>query len=102
VSSFPGGFICLVPAPEEGVRALMHALWREFPETPPYGGEVDDPAPHATIGWAWHGGDDSELLEAVRQRAEPLLPIRCEIASVALYEELALQRWQLREQIPLA
>lgn len=101
VTTFPGGFICVEPEPADGVRALMRALWSEFPETPPYGGEIDDPEPHATIGWAAHGGDDPDLLEAVRRRAEPLLPIRCEIGSVALYEELELQRWQLRELVPV-
>jgi len=101
VATFPGGFVCLVPEPDEEVRALMRALWAEFPETPPYGGEVGEPDPHATVGWAVHGHDDPELLRAVRDRVEPLLPVRCDIGSVALYEEYEQRRWRELLSVPL-
>lgn len=102
VTTFPGGFVCLVPEPDGGVRALMRALWDEFPETPPYGGEIDDPDPHVTVGWSADGRDDPELLEVVRRRVEPLLPADCRVDSVSLYEETRPGRWRLRERAPLA
>jgi 2'-5' RNA ligase len=101
VTTFPGGFVCLAPEPDGGVRALMRALWDQFSETPPYAGEIEDPDPHVTVGWSPDGRDDPELFEAVRRRVEPLLPIRCEIASVSLYEEAQPGRWRLRERAPL-
>ena len=73
----------------------MHALWGEFPETPPYGGEIEDPDPHATLGWSPDGRDAPELFEAVKRSVEPLLPVDCRVGFVSLYEETQPGRWRL-------
>jgi 2'-5' RNA ligase superfamily protein len=40
----------LAPEPDGPFRDLTAALWRRFPETPPYAGEHPDSTPHLTIG----------------------------------------------------
>ena len=101
ITTFPGGFVCVEPEPDAGIRALMRALWQEFPETPPYAGEVDDPHPHATLGWSPDGREDQGLADAVRARAAPLLPFPCVVDAVALLVEGRLERWRQQELIPL-
>jgi hypothetical protein len=102
VGTFPGGFVYLEPEPSHAVRALMHALFDEFPELPPYGGEVAHPDPHATVGLSPTGRDDPQLIEAVRRRVAPLVPIRCAVDSISMFEEFEPGCWRLFEQVPLA
>ncbi len=40
----------LAPEPAEAFRDLFSAVWRAFPQHPPYGGLFDDVVPHLTVG----------------------------------------------------
>jgi len=63
-----------------GVRTLTDAVWRRFPETPPYGGVHDDVIPHVTVG-------HNRPLSALRAAADEIsthLPIPAVVGQVLL------------------
>lgn len=49
VTTFPSGIIHLVPEPREPFAELTAALWRAFPDYPPYAGEHGSVLPHLTL-----------------------------------------------------
>jgi 2'-5' RNA ligase superfamily len=90
------GAVYAVPEPEQPLRHLMRALWRLFPQFPPYGEVGGDPPPHASLTYT--GGEDrAATLALVERRLEGLLPARFHITEVALMEEDAPDRWRMRE-----
>ena len=94
------GAVYAVPEPEQPLRDMMRALWRLFPQFPPYGEEGSDPPPHASLTYT--GGDDrAATLERVQRRLEGLLPATFQITEVALMEETEPDRWSLRETFRL-
>jgi 2'-5' RNA ligase len=94
------GAVYAVPEPEQPLRDMMRALWRLFPQFPPYGEEGSDPPPHASLTYT--GGDDrAATLERVERRLDGLLPARFHITEVALMEETEPDRWSLRETFRL-
>jgi hypothetical protein len=95
------GAVYAVPEPEQPLRELMRALWRLFPQFPPYGEVGGDPPPHASLTYT--GGDDRAATRArVERRLEGLLPARFEISEVTLMEEVAVDRFRPREAFRLA
>ena len=95
-----GGAVYAAPSPEEPLRGMMRALWRLFPQFPPYREEGIDPPPHASLTET--GGDDRDAtLRRVEQRLAGLLPARIPIDEVALMEEFERDRWQVRETFRL-
>jgi hypothetical protein len=94
------GAVYAVPEPEQPLRDLMRALWRLYPQFPPYGEVGADPPPHASLTLS--GGEDREATRArVERRLEGLLPARFHISDVALMEEEAPDRMRLRETFRL-
>jgi 2'-5' RNA ligase superfamily len=94
------GAVYAVPEPEQPLRDVMRALWRLFPQFPPYGEEGSDPPPHASLTNT--GGDDrAATLARVERRLEGLLPAQFHITEVALLEESEPDRWSLRETFRL-
>jgi hypothetical protein len=94
------GAVYAVPEPEQPLRDLMRALWRLFPQFPPYGEVGGDPPPHASLTYT--GGDDRAATRAcVERRLEGLLPARFEISEVTLMEEVAVDRVRPREAFRL-
>jgi hypothetical protein len=78
----------------------MRALWRLFPQFPPYREEGLDPPPHASLTET--GGDDpGATRERVERRLEGLLPARIPIDEVAIMEEFEPDRWRVRETFRL-
>ncbi|HKF15249.1 MAG TPA: 2'-5' RNA ligase family protein [Gaiellaceae bacterium] len=49
------GAVYAVPEPDDDLRATMRALWRLFPEFPPYHVPGSDPPPHASLTLSDHG-----------------------------------------------
>jgi 2'-5' RNA ligase len=98
VAEFPGTVVYAVPEPEEELRAMMRALWAEFPEYPPYGAPGSDPPPHASL--ARLDTDPPRTLDGVAARVAPLLPARFIAREATLMEEYAPDRWQVRETLP--
>jgi hypothetical protein len=72
----------------------MRSVWDEFPETPPYGGALSDPPPHATIALVPDGASAEEVARGVEARIGHLLPLRCVVKDVSLLEEYENGRWR--------
>jgi hypothetical protein len=95
-----GGAVYGVPEPDDELRATMRALWRRYPDCPPYGRPGSDPPPHASL--TLDGGDDPDTLRArAEQRLANVLPAHFEITEVVLMEEFEPDRWRLRETFRL-
>jgi hypothetical protein len=89
------GAVYAAPEPEQPLRDMMRALWRLFPQFPPYREPGGDPPPHASLTYT--GGDDRAATRApVEQRLEGLLPARFDITEVTLMEEFAPDRCRVR------
>ena len=99
VTEFPGLGAYAVPEPDEDLRATMRVLWARYPEYPPYGRPGSDPPPHATLGRLT--GDHAITLEAAKARVEPLLPVRCDVREATLMVEYEVDRFRVRESLPL-
>src|SRR6266851_12557 len=50
VAWFDRSVLWLAPEPAEPFQALTDAVWRRFPDCPPYRGEHQDVVPHLTVG----------------------------------------------------
>jgi hypothetical protein len=95
-----GGAVYAAPDPEEPLRGMMRALWRRFPQFPPYREAGSDPPPHASLTLS--GGEDrAATLTRVEERLKGLLPARFRISEVVLMEEFEADRWQPRETFRL-
>jgi 2'-5' RNA ligase len=92
VETFPG-VAWLAPEPDDELRERILEVYARYPQYPPYGGELPDPVPHATVG-------QGDVAEAVRAAAEPLLPVGCEVRAATLMEEVAPDRWRVGESFP--
>jgi hypothetical protein len=95
-----GGAVYAFPQPEHPLRDLMRALWRLFPQYPPYREVGGDPPPHASLTYT--GGDDRAATRArVERRVGALLPASFQISEVTLMEEVDTDRWRPRERFRL-
>ena len=90
-----------VPEPRDHLLATMRALWETFPEYPPYGGEIADPLPHATLSELEKGESQADVVAGIRAKTQSLFPLTCAIRDVALLEEHAPDRWRERRRFSL-
>jgi hypothetical protein len=97
VERFQGGILYLPPEPSGPFVALTNALWRAFPDHPPYEGIHDEVVPHATVAES----DDDELLARITADVEPQLPVRCRAEAATIVERGADLRWRPRVAFPL-
>jgi 2'-5' RNA ligase superfamily len=101
VAQWPGGgAVYGVPDPDDELRATMRALWKRYPQYPPYGQEGSDPPPHASLTLDG-GADPASLRDRVEQRLAPLLPARFTIREATLMEEFEPDRCRVRETFRL-
>jgi 2'-5' RNA ligase len=94
IVQFPGETIYLAPEPEEPFRRLTLAIWRGYPQTPPYGGRYSTVVPHLT---AAHFVGEQRLGAVARefeQAAQGRLPIHGHAAEVALMDSRS-GRWEI-------
>jgi 2'-5' RNA ligase len=94
VETFPKAEVWLAPEPVDELRGRIVELYARYPQYPPYGGEFPDPVPHATIG------QPADVAEAVREAAQPLLPVEFEVGAATLMEEVAPDRWRVGRSFP--
>ena len=77
VEWFGDDVVWLAPEPDRPFRDLTEAVWRAFPDHPPYGGRFEDVVPHLTVGHI--------DLPAMREAAAALaadLPVRARVDRV--------------------
>jgi len=96
----PVAVLYLVPEPADRFRALTEAIWRRWPETPPYGGRHAEIIPHLCVAQA----ENRQQLDAIAARFAPagaaMLPICAMAAEVALMDTRS-GRWQVRRTFGL-
>ena len=85
VETFDDGHVYLAPTRPERFGALIDAVWRRWPDHPPYKGAFETVAPHLTIS-------DRPLECAID------LPIAARADTVTLIEEQADGRWLSRRR----
>jgi hypothetical protein len=90
---FPG-VLYLAPEPGEPFIAMTEALWRRFPDRPPYGGAYDAIVPHVTLAL---GNEPAGLAEHVEQR----LPVRGSVEEVWLMMETPDGSWSAGRRFAL-
>ena len=88
VGRFDDGPVWLHPEPSAPFAALIDAVWRRFPDYPPYEGAFDVVIPHLTVS-------------DVPIELDVALPIRATAREVTLLEEAAGGRWSVRRRFPL-
>ena len=88
VERFDDGRVWLHPEPSAPFAALTEAVWRRFPDHPPYEGAHAVVTPHLTV---------SETPVEVDVR----LPIKAAAGEVTLIEEALDGRWSVRRVFPL-
>jgi 2'-5' RNA ligase len=77
---FPGSVLWLDPQPAEPFRRLTYAVWRAWPQTPPYGGAYDEVTPHLTV--AEH--PDEGLLDEISAEVARGLPVSMTVTTAQL------------------
>jgi hypothetical protein len=88
VERLDDGLVWLRAEPSELFVALTAAVWRRFPDYPPYEGAHDVLIPHLTVSY-----------EPIELDID--LPIRARAREVTLIEEAADGRWSVRRVFPL-
>jgi hypothetical protein len=89
VERFDDGVVWLHPEPSQPFERLTSAVWRRWPEYPPYEGAHETVIPHLTV---------SETPVDVELDA----PIPSRATEVTLIEEHADKRWTTRRVFPLS
>lgn len=96
---FPG-VVYLAPTPSEPLLNLMRRIWSAFPETPPYGGELEyEPVPHLT---AAKGSDGLDAIEAaLAQRLRQPLSLLVDRISVSQESASPNGQWAVVAEVVL-
>jgi 2'-5' RNA ligase len=88
----------LAPEPADRFRELTEAVWRRYPQAPPFEGAFDDVVPHLTIG---HDHPRPQLERAAAEAARHL-PITFAVTSVRLMiGRVGVQPWRTVADLPL-
>ena len=86
----------LEPEPAEPFVALTHAIEREWPDQPPYGGVHETIVPHLTVAES----TDQGLLDRVAAEVEPQLPVVTHVREASLFVEDHAGRWREHSRLP--
>ena len=100
---FDQDVLWLAPTPDEPFRDLTRAVWRAFPDHPPYAGAFDDLAPHLTVGQRADGDQEAlELLRSIEQVLAEQLPLPAYVDRVHLIAGSAEpDSWHTLRELPL-
>jgi 2'-5' RNA ligase len=101
IERFTARALYLKIADESPVRALMRTIHAAFPDSPPYGGEFPDPAPHLTVAKASAEAKLDQLQQELSFTLGSHLPLSIEVRSVAVMEEDAEGFWRRTDELPL-
>ncbi|MGV9533539.1 2'-5' RNA ligase family protein [Streptosporangium sandarakinum] len=80
VAWFGESVVWLAPRPDHPFRDLTAAVWRRFPEAPPYEGAHTDTVPHLTVGHDAPG----HVLDRAARTVSGHLPIPAAVEDVLL------------------
>lgn len=89
VECWDSGVVWLHPEPSQPFDELTGAVWRRWPDYPPYEGTIDVVVPHLTV---------SETPIEI----DVDLPIRSRASAVVLIEEMPDGNWVTKQTFPLA
>jgi hypothetical protein len=87
--------IYLAPDPAEPFRQMILAIWRDFPDRPPYGGKHPDIVPHLSVAQTADKTVHANLAERFESAARRNLPIAATAHQVALMDNVT-RRWRVR------
>jgi 2'-5' RNA ligase len=98
----PGWFgdsvLWLRPEPADRFAEITSALWRAFPEHPPYAGAFTSSVPHLTVGQ----DVSRELMQSAATDVVPRLPIPFAVEhAVLMTGDPDDDVWQVRAEFPL-
>ena len=100
---FPG-VLYFAPQPDEPFRLLTYAIWKCYPETPPYGGSYPDVVPHLSVAYQptnQLADDQLDRIEAeLKEASKGKLPIRAVASEIALLDTKS-GHWQVRAMLKL-
>lgn len=85
----------LEPEPAEPVVALTEAVWRRWPDRPPYGGAHREIVPHLTVAVG------ASAFDEVRYTLEPRLPVWAVAREAWLIAQRADDTWAVHRRFPL-
>lgn len=100
IRRFPVETLYLEPEPDDPFRQITLAIWKEFPETPPYGGRHPDIVPHLSVARTADDRQLDQIAEEFSVAARDALPIQARADSVALLDTIS-GRWQTRTTFAL-
>lgn len=86
----------LEPEPAEPFVALTHAIEREWPDQPPYGGAHGAIVPHLTVAEC----SDQAVLDRVAASVEPQLPVTTYVQTASVFAEDHTGRWHEHSRLP--
>jgi 2'-5' RNA ligase len=86
----------LEPDPAEPFVALTHAIEREWPDQPPYGGAHETIVPHLTIAES----TDSALFDRIAADVELQLPIGTRVREASVFVEDHGGCWHEHSRLP--
>lgn len=92
---FPVEVLYLAPEPDEPFRQLTLAIWKLFPEGPPYRGKWPDIVPHLSLAQIADEERLDAIADAFAEASRGRLPIRATASEVALMDNRS-GRWQIR------
>ncbi|MEU4190633.1 2'-5' RNA ligase family protein [Kribbella sp. NPDC026611] len=96
---FPNGTAWLRPEPFDTVRSLLQAVFKAFPECPPYGGEFAEVHPHLTISSSNQGGPEVVAEARAALALDPPPPV--ELTELGLWREGDDGGWRQFGTVPL-
>lgn len=97
---FNGEGLYLAPDPSEPFRQLTLAVWRLFPENPPYGGKWPDIVPHLSVAQSTQDDELDDVAMDIGRKLNRYLPLKATTKEVLLIENVNGQ-WACRERFRL-
>lgn len=79
VGRFPAT-VWLKPTPAERFVAMTNAIWREWPDYPPFQGQFDEVVPHLTVA----DGQAEAVLDEVQGTLASMPPLTFQVTELAL------------------
>jgi hypothetical protein len=87
--------VYLAPDPAEPFRQITLAIWRDFPDRPPYGGKHTDIVAHLSVAQTAGKTVHADLASRFESAARRNLPIAATAQQVALMDNVT-GRWRVR------